>query len=565
MSIDRETRRWLRTPADEKAARAGMRFDGERGQFVCDWIEKYCCLYEGDCAGQPLTLYPAQREFLMRLFGWARWSDEWNAWVRRFTNGGLWMAKKNGKSPLAAAHNLYLLCGDNEPGQKVYMMAHDGQQARIAQMHAINMVNQSPLLKNECKINNTTLQIEHLPSKSFLQVVTGDNKRAADSKHGYNGSVTIDEMHVVTRPMMDAVGRAGISRKEPLQVSFSTAGTDPSSVGFQRCQYGRQVNSGERADPHYLHVEYAAPQKATAAEIESNLDKYGKAANPSWGALVKPSEFRADWQRSKAEPRSVAIFMQERLDIWVGSVSRWLDQAAWERSARTYTLADLAGRDCYLGFDAARKLDMNAAVFVFPWPEDGAECLRIWPIFWLPEQTAKERDHLFPFQSWGLSGDLTITPGGTMDYSRVKNDIRAAITTHGLNVLCMYYDEHYANEISQALHEGEQLGPTVVKGVVAERKEVSQGIMTMTSMACDFERRLKAGMIQHPDNQVMNWQVGHCEVRRDRLNNIAPEKPHPSSAKNIDGVAALLDGMAGVLEPTESPITVYETRRLDVI
>ncbi len=557
MIIDRDTKNWIRTKADERAAKAGMRFDGERGEFVCNWIEGNCCLYEGDRAGQPLELYPAQREFLMRLFSWVRWSDEWDGWIRRFTHAGLWKAKKNGKSPLAAAYNLYLLCGDNEPGQKVYMMAHDGTQARIAQTHAINMVLMSPALDDDCKINKTTLQISHLPSNSVLSVVTGDNKRGADSKHGYNGSVTIDEMHVVNQQMMEAVGRAGISRKEPLQTSFSTAGTDPSSAGFNRCKYGREVNAGRQNDPHYLHVEYAAPQKATATEIDEHLDEYGRAANPAWGALIKPSEFRADWERSKSEPRKVAIFMQERLNIWVGSVSRWLDQRAWERGARRYTLADLAGRSCYLGFDAARKLDMNAAVFLFPWPEGGDECLRIWPVFWLPEQTARERAHLFPFETWAAEGHLNLTPGGTMDYSRVKADLRAAITENQLNVNCLYYDEHYANELTQALHEGESLGTASVPGVVGDRKEVRQNIMTMTGLACEFERRLRAGSIQHPGNLVMDWQIGHCEVIRDRNNNIAPKKPDPNSAKNIDGVAAALDAMVGVIEnPGSSAPTV---------
>ncbi len=554
--IDRDTKDWLRTAADERAAADGMRFDGERGEFVCSWIETYCCLYEGERAGHPLTLYPAQREFVMRLFGWVRWSDEWGAWIRRFVRAGLWMAKKNGKSPLAAAYNLYLLAGDNEPGQKVYMMAHDGQQARIAQNHAINMVKQSPALAADCKLNKTTLQIVHLPSNSVLSVVTGDDKRGADSKHGYNGSVTIDEMHVVNAHMMDAVGRAGISRKEPLQTSFSTAGTDPSSAGFERCQYGRQVNSGDRDDLHFLHVEYAAPQKATAAEIEANLDEYGQAANPAWSHLVKPSEFRADWQRSKAEPRKVALFMQERLDIWVGSVSRWLDVAAWERGARKYTLADLAGRDCFLGFDAARRLDMNAATFLFPWPEDGDACLRVWPIFWLPEETARERDHLFPFQSWAAGGHLNLTDGNTMDESRVIADIRDAITANKLNVRGLYYDAYYADGITLKLHEGERLGPTSVPGVVGYRKIVAQTIPKLTGAACEFERRLKAGMVQHPNNLVMNWQIGHCEVVRDRNNNIAPKKPDDKSAKNIDGVAALLDAMCGILEsPAETFIS----------
>jgi phage terminase large subunit-like protein len=524
-----------------------MVFDAERGEFVCDWIESNCCLYEGDRAGELIRLYDAQREFLMRLFSWVRWSEEWGQYVRRFTKAAYWAAKKNGKSPLAAAVNLYLLCADGEPGNKVYMMANTGKQARIAQMHAVNMVRKSPALNLDCKINGTTLDIEHLPSTSRIEVVTGNDRRGADSKHGYNGSVCIDEMHVVTRPMMDAVGRAGISRREPLQISFSTAGTDPSSVGHERCQYGRQVNSGERHDPHFLHVEYAADEKATDADIDEHLEEYGRAANPAWGTLIRPSEFRADWQATKGDPRKVALFRQERLNMWVGSSTPWLDQRGWENGRREYTLADLAGRECYLGFDAARKLDMTAAVFVFPWPEGGPDCIRVWPMFWLPEQTAKDRDHLFPYQSWSARGDLTLTPGGTMDYDRVKADLRAAITGNNLRVRKLLYDFAYANEITQALHEGETIGEHHEPGVVHEREEVRQGIMTLTGLACEFERLVKAGFVQHPGNAVMSWQVGHVQVKRDRNQNIAPEKPDGHTGKNIDGIAAALDAMAGII------------------
>jgi phage terminase large subunit-like protein len=546
MPIDRDTKDWIRNAADERAAKAGMRFDGERGQFVCDWIEGYCCLYQGSLAGQPLKLYEAQRDFVMRLFGWVRWSDEWDEWIRRFTHASLWKAKKNGKSPLAAAYNLYLLAGDNEPGQNVYMMAHDGQQARIAQMHAINMVEQSPALADDCKVNKTTLQIMHKPSKSVVQIVTGDDKRGADSKHGYNGSVTIDEMHVVTRPMMDAVGRAGISRKEPLQVSFSTAGTDPSSVGFERCQYGRQVNGGERDDPHFLHVEYAAPQNATAAEIDERLEEYGKAANPAWGILVKPSEFRADWQRSKAEPRKLATFMQERLDVWVGSVNPWLDVLGWDRGRREFTLEDLAGRECFLGLDLSRTQDMTAAPLVFPWPEEGPECFRIWPLFWLPEATARARDHLFPYRTWADAGHLSLTPGDVVDYGAVEDEVVATVTAHRLKLVKIGYDKTYAEELTQRL----------TNALGCERMAVSQSLMTLTALCKDFERRVSAGQIQHAGNAVMSWQVGHVKVWTDRNQNIRPVKPDPKGGKSIDGIMATIDAMACLsAEPATSFIS----------
>jgi phage terminase large subunit-like protein len=548
MDIDHDTRQWLRTAADERAARDGMRFDVERAEFACNWIEENCCLYEGEHAGQSIKLYPAQREFFMRMYGWVRWSDEWQQWIRRFTHITFLAAKKNGKSPAAAAHNLYMLCGDGEQGQKVYQAAGNGEQAKIAQMHAINMVKQSPKLRDDCKINNTTLQITHLPTNSVLMILTGDDSRGAKTKEGLNGSVTYDEMHVVNRQIEERTSRAGISRKEPINAAFSTAGDDPSAVGAERFKYGRQVNNGERHDPHFLHVEYAAPATATDAEIEANLDEYGKAANPAWGELVKPTEFRADWQRSKGKPREVARFKQYRLNIEVGSTNPWLSLAAWQKGKRIYGLAELAGRDCFLGFDAARKLDMTAAVFIFPWEEDGPGVIRLWPMFWLPEETAKERDHLFPFRSWGAGGFLSLTPGGTMDYSRVKGDIRDVITQNSLNVICLYYDMTYANEITQALHEGEQLGKEVVAGVVAAREEVGQGIMHLTGLCCEFERRLLAGLIQHPGNMVMDWQVGHCEVKRDRNQNIAPMKPLPHSGKNIDGVAAAIDAMVGAMK-----------------
>lgn len=556
--MDNVTSRAIDNASDEKAAESGMIYWPQRGEYACKWIEENCCLYEGERAGEKIELYKAQREFLMRLFSWVRWSEEWGEpqYIRRFNRAAFWAAKKNGKSPLAAAYNLYLMCADGELGNKVYMMAHDGKQARISQDHAVKMIDQSSNLSEDCKINRSTLDITHLPSGSKIIVVTGNDKRGAASKHGYNGSVTVDEMHVVTRPMMDAIGRAGISRREPLQVSLSTAGTDPSSVGFERCDYGRQVNSGQRNDPHFLHVEYTADEKATEADIDANLEKYGRASNPAWGTLIKPSEFRADWLASKGSPRKTAIFKQERLSIWVSSSSPWLDSRGWANGQRAYSLADLIGRYCFLGFDAARKLDMTAAVFVFPWPEDGPEAIRIWPMFWLPEETAKERDHLYPFQSWAESGDLTLTPGGTMDYGRVKSDIRRVVTENKLTVLNLYYDPAYANEITQALHEGERMGDASEYGCVAARTEVKQSMMGLTGLACEVERRVKAGLVQHPGNAVMTWQVGHCQVKRDNNQNIIPMKPEANSGKNIDGVAALVDAMPGVMKPVEtSPIS----------
>lgn len=545
MTTDRETKKWIRSPADERAAARGMRFDAERGEWACRWIETHCCLYEGERAGELLALMPYQREFVMRLFGWVRRSREWNTageYVRRFRTASLWCPKKNGKSPLLAAIGLYLMCGDGEPGQKVYMAAKNGDQAKIAQRHAYAMVEQSPALRGDCKLHATTLQITHEPTRSAMIILTGDDSRGAKAKEGINGSVLIDECHVFDREMHERTSRAGISRKEPLNLSVSTAGDDPSSYGFERFQYGRQVNSGERNDPGFLHVEYTAEEKPgeviADADIDADLLALGKRANPAWGHIVKPTEFRADWESCKGKPRECARFRQYRLNLWVGSTNQWLDTGGWDKGRRSFTLSDLRGRSCVLGLDLSRTRDMTAAVLLFPWPEDGPEVVRLWPLFWLPAQRAANLDHLFPYRSWAGGGHLTLTPGDVVDYAQVESDIVAAVRGHDLRVRGLYYDTKYAEPITQALSNS----------LWCERVAVGQSVMHLTSLAKEFERRIIAGLIRHPGNPVMDWQVGHVEVWADRNQNIRPVKPDSNTGKSIDGIAAALDAMAGIEE-----------------
>ncbi len=83
MKIDAATKRWMRNRSDELAVDNGCRFDEERGRYVVDWIQDYCKLYEGEWAGEPLMLVDWQLEFVMRLFGWVKWSDRWGREIRR--------------------------------------------------------------------------------------------------------------------------------------------------------------------------------------------------------------------------------------------------------------------------------------------------------------------------------------------------------------------------------------------------------------------------------------------------------------------------------------------------
>lgn len=453
-------------------------------------------------------------------------------------------------SPFLAALGLNLLINDGEKGQKVYTAAKTGDQARISQLHAAEMVRMSPYLDANCKINASTLEIKHLKSKSRMIVLAGNDSRGQKSKEGLNGSVLFDEMHVVDRGLEERVSRAGISRKQPLQLSASTSGDDVSSIGKERFDYGRQVARGDRDDLRFLHVEYCVPDKVTEADIVRDPDKYGPMANPSWGVIVKPSEFKADLMNSRGKPREMARFMQYRGNLWVGSTNRWLDIQKWEEcAAPEIRIEHLAGRECYLGLDMARRLDMASAVFAFPWPEAGDDGVFFWPMFWLPEDTAKARDIMYPFMTWSRDGELKVTPGATTDYDRIKKDLRDFVSQSGCNLLNIFYDEHYANETTQRLVEGETdgAGRTIVPGWGCPRTAYPQTITYFTGDATELERRIRKKSVRHTNNAVMNWQIGHVEVKTDANQNIRPVKPDPNSGKAIDGVVAAVMALQGVI------------------
>jgi hypothetical protein len=54
--VDKTTREWCRNASDVLAALAGCWFDVDAGSWTVWWIERYCRLYEGEWAGEPMRL-----------------------------------------------------------------------------------------------------------------------------------------------------------------------------------------------------------------------------------------------------------------------------------------------------------------------------------------------------------------------------------------------------------------------------------------------------------------------------------------------------------------------------
>lgn len=554
-NIAHDTKAWIFNDADQKAAERGMFVDLETAHYTIEWIESHCRLYEGDSAGELIVLMPYHVEFCVRLFGWQRWSERLGRWVRRFRKAGLWASKKNGKSPFLAALELYMCIADGEPGQKIYTAAKDGDQARITQLQAYKMVEQSPELADECKLYANTLSIVHLPTNSFIKALSSGSERNKQAKEGLNGSVFWDEMHVVDETLVNRVSRAGISRAEPLDVCVSTAGNELECAGRRRFEYGRQVNKGERLDLQYLHVEYCVPDDVTDEQLLKNPVPYLKMANPAWGTIIDQEEILNDLEQSVDDPAQLSLFWQYRANRWVSSANAWLDMLGWTSGARPYSHAELSpefhGRECFAGLDLSRVRDMTAFVLLFPWPEEHPDAIRLWPMFWLPEKTARKRDKVYPFMSWATQGFIRLTEGARIGYDQVKRDIRNVVRDNKLQLLEISYDPHIANELTQALVEGDvdRSGNLIEESLGCERVEFRQYAGEYAAPTKEFEQLVQNGLILHPNNRVLTWQASLCEVEADKNQYIRPVKPNTrQTGKSIDGIAASIMGLRPLLQ-----------------
>jgi len=340
-----------------------------RGAFTVWWIERYCKLYEGDWAGESLILRSGcdeldqqisadwysekgraksieraaaysewlaagnqpdwQYECTMRIFGWTRHSERWGRAIRRFNAAQVWVPKKQKKTPTAASWSVYLTCGDGEQGAKVFAGAKDGLQARLQMDHAIAMVQQSPELSIECKTNANESSITHLPTRSKFAPMSSANKQTEQSKEGLNGSMMIDEVHVVDRSFVRRISRMGISRSEPMRGEVSTAGNDPESYGKERQDYGRQVLAGAEKNDRMFVAIYEADQKLSEDDLAADPLRYGKQANPAWGHTAHEEEFLDDYNESKRTISGLADFYMYRLNVWQQVANAWLTGADW--------------------------------------------------------------------------------------------------------------------------------------------------------------------------------------------------------------------------------------------
>lgn len=539
-SVDPITRRYIRNGADERAAAMGMKFSEKRGQFVVDWVSKYCTLYEGEKAGQLMDIDDWQYEYFMQLFGWQTFDEERNKWKRRFKRASIWIPKKNAKSPTLAATGLYLLMGEGEMGQKCYSVARDGKQAMISHSHAMRMVEFSDALSRECKIHKATGDIFHKRTHSHFLVVSGENKKSTE---GFNGSLLVDETHVVDDELMMRLKRAGISRREPLHIEMSTAGNNTDGYGYSQYEFGKKNEQGdEECRLNYYFLEFGVSQETpveffngeTAIE---NMTAISKKVNPTLGRILSYKEFMEDHKDSLRTEKEVREFAMYRANLWMSSAITWIPLSDWKKCGRRYTLRELVegGYPCTGGIDLSKTRDMTAFTLCFGVPDDEKGVIpHLWTWTWWPQEQAKKFSHRVDWSKYKRS--LTLVPERAINYEVIADKLEWC--RNKLDFRGFAFDPYNSDVLTNMLMNDYGWNE---EDMVA----VKQTMPYMGPLSKEYERMVLRQDLYYAEQQtLLDWQIGHCYTIGDQYGNVRPIKPTPDDYRKIDCIVSQILALA---------------------
>lgn len=294
------------------------------------FIAEHLVVPKGVGAREPFTLRPFQREIVRGAFA---------PGVR---SALVSLPRANGKTALAAALALAEMFVGPDSAE-VLCVASDMRQAQILLRMARRMVELNPVLEERVQVYADRLV---LPENDAVLLPLPAEPGAL---HGHDPSLlVVDELHVVTEAVWEAVTSVSGKRPESLTLAISTPASSPDSVMWRLVEHGR---GGD--DPAFYLKEFAAPEGCAVGDR-----KAWRVANP---ALSCRTPFLSeDGLAAALKTIREPVFRQLRLGQWVTGVDAWLPFGAWDDCAGDQVVGS---RDrVVLAFDGSASGDSTALV-----------------------------------------------------------------------------------------------------------------------------------------------------------------------------------------------------------
>ena len=484
------------------------------------------------------------------LFGWRKKRFK----ERRFREAYVQMARQNGKSFIAGE-----MCNDfaTFSGYKygrIFCTATKQDQANIVWDEVAKFIESDKDLSELYKIRRHDRTIKSLVTETEIKAIGRDTKSA----DGFRSLLAVcDELHAHPSNQMYKLMMDGqINVDNSLLLAITTAGFNLNSFCYEHYRLCKKVLSGA-IEKESLFIFITELDEDDDIWEPQNWAK----ANPlllwnedntlNQSMLARMAEKAIDAKEKQGN--ELVNFLTKSLNRWVTySGGAWLDAEKWRACACDTSLADMRGRECYLGIDLSSGGDLTSIALVFP-PMTGDYKVYVWSVSFMPERRVEEHEKTdeAPYRLWATSGQLILTSGMygiKTDYAAIIRIVRDLLAEHDLKIIGVGYDAH---NIAGILAQLEEILP-------CDLTEISQSARSLNDVTIDFRQSVEAGLIRYDKkNALLTWSMLNAilnapnsfgEVKIDKV----------KQTNRIDACDAILDAYKLYFEDKNSSVTQGE-------
>lgn len=493
-------------------------YDHKKAQRALRFIESFCRHHEGALAPNLIKLETWQKAMISVIFGIM--DSDGN---RQFREVVIVMARKQGKTLLAAAISAYCAFADGEYGARIYYVAPKLEQAALCFDAFCQMVFKDGELSSMARKRKSDIYIDK--TNTSAKPLAFSAKRS----DGLNVSLCIcDEIsswpgeHGLKQ--YEVIKSSLGARKQPLLLSISTSGYENEGI------YDELIKRSTR----FLLGDSKETRLAPFLYMIDDIDKWNdinelRKSNPNLGVSVSVDYLLEEIAIAEGSLSKKAEFLTKYCNIKQNSSQAWISTQDVERaSGQPISLEDFRNCYCVGGIDLSRTTDLTACCAVL----EKDKRLYVFTKFFLPSERIEEatqRDGI-PYQAYIQRGFLTPSGDNFVDYHDCFNWFRSLVEQYDIYPLKIGYDRYTAQYLVQEMRE-----------YGFHMDDVFQGT-NLTPVIRETEGLIKDGVINIGDNDLMKVHLLDTALKIEAESGRC--RPIKISAKShIDGTAALLDAM----------------------
>lgn len=493
-------------------------YNSKKANAAVLFIENFCHHHEGALAPGRIKLELWQKALVSIIFGIVDTDGN-----RQFREVFFVVARKNGKTLLAAAIAAYCTFLDGEYGGRIYFAAPKLEQASLCFDAYYQMILQEPELNAMSQKRRTDV---YIPQSNTTAKPLAFSAKKSD---GLNISlVACDEcaswQGEPGLKFYEVIKSSFGARKQPLLLAMSTSGYVNDGIFDELMKRSTRFLLGDSKEKRLLPVMY----------MIDDIDKWNdinelQKSNPNLGVSVTVDYLLEEIAVAEGSLSKRAEFITKYCNLKQNSSTAWLSAQVVEKASGGHlNIEDFAHSYCVAGIDLSQTTDLTAACVVI----ERAGELYVFSQFFLPAEKIEDaiaRDGV-PYNIYIQRGILTPSGDNFIDYHDVFNWFTDLVERLEILPLRVGYDRYSAQYLIQDMKQYGFVVDDVFQG------ENLYGVLQET------EGLLADGKIHIGDNDLLKMHLLNSAIKmstergRGKLVKVSP-------SVHIDGTAALVDAL----------------------